>query len=130
MIEISTERKRDEEGKPQFLLTGFTQTAGTRIYAFERKGDAQKLGYTVEVNLALIPGYGIRIQDLPLLCRDVLQQREQPDDLCASTLTEQKMRSHAEELAAARATAAEHRKRQPRHLPNAEPVAAYQPPLP
>ena len=130
MVETSTERKREEEGKPQFLLTGFTQTAGIRSYAFERKGDALKVGYTVEVNLALIPGYGIRIQDLPLLCRDVLLQREQPDGTGASTLTEQKMRSHAEELAAARAVAAEHRKRQPRNLPNPAPVAAYHPHLP
>jgi hypothetical protein len=128
-MESSTERKREEEGKPQFLLTGYTQTAGIRSYAFERKGDAQKVGYTVEVNLALIPGYGIRIQDLPLLCRDLLLQREQPDEVGASILTEAKMRSHAEEAAEARRIAAEHWKRQPRPVPQADLGTGYRPPF-
>ncbi len=112
----STEQRRNE---PQFLLTGFTQTAGIRVYTFEGRSDAQRIGYTVEVNLALIPGYGIRIQDLPLLCRDLLQQRAEQNEASAFVLTEQNMRSHAEELARARSDA-EHRKK-PRHAASAAP---------
>jgi len=112
MMDGSTERNKDVGVKPQFLLTGFTQAAGIRIYAFEGRIDARRIDYTVEVDLALIPGYGIRIQDLPLLCRELLQQRAQPDEISAVVFTEQRMRSHAEKLA----VEAEHRKKQPRHF--------------
>jgi hypothetical protein len=108
-METSTERKRNENAKPQFLLTGYTQTAGIRLYAFESRVEARRIDYTVEVNLALIPGYGIRIQDLPLLCQGLLHHRAEGDETCAFVFTEQHMRSHAEELARAR-TDAEHRK--------------------
>jgi hypothetical protein len=104
--------------KRQFFLTGFSQAAGIRTYAFQGRIDATRSDYTVEVDLALIPGFGIRIQDLPLLCRELLQQRTQPDEISALVLTEQRMRSHAEKLAIARQEA-EHRKKQPKHLANA-----------
>ena len=115
MIDSSIERSMEEGAKPRFLLTGFTQAAGIRIYAFEGRIDARRIGYTVEVDLALIPGYGIRIQDLPLLCRELLQQRAQPDEISAVVFTEQRMRTHAEKLAIAREEA-EHRKKPPKHL--------------
>ncbi len=113
-----TERKKEEGTKPQFLLSGFTQAAGIRIYAFEGRIDAKRIDYTVEVDLALIPGYGIRIQDLPLLCRELLQQRAQPDETSSVVFTEQRMRSRAEQLAVTR-EGTEHRKKQGRHLASA-----------
>jgi hypothetical protein len=128
MTDSSTERKKEEGAKPQFLLTGFTQAAGIRIYAFEGRIDASRIEYTVEVDLALIPGYGIRIQDLPLLCRELLQQRAQPDEMSAVVFTEQRMRSHAEKLAVAREEA-EHRKKQPRHLSSAHAGTGWPLPL-
>jgi len=118
-VDSSTERKKEEAAKTQFLLTGFTQAAGIRIYAFEGRSGARHVDYTVEVDLALIPGFGIRIQDLPLLCRELLQQRAQPDEISSVVFTEQRMRSHAEKLVVAREEA-EHRKKQPRHLANAQ----------
>ncbi len=114
MMGSSVERKKDG-GKLQFFFAGFTQAAGVRIYAFEGRVDARRIGCTVQVDLALIAGYGIRIQDLPLLCRDFLQQREQPDEAGALVFTEQRMRSHAEKLAMARKEA-EQRKKPPKHL--------------
>jgi hypothetical protein len=117
MIETSIGQQRND---PQFLLTGFTQTAGIRVYAFEGRVDARRIDYTVEVNLALIPGYGIRIQDLPLLCRDLLQQRTEGGETCAFVFTEQNMRGHAEELERARVDA-EHRKKRPRPAESANP---------
>jgi hypothetical protein len=120
MIDNSAAPK-EEAGKAQFFLRGYTQAAGIRIYAFQGRVDASRIDYTVEVDLALIPGYGIRIQDLPLLCRELLQQQTQPDEKSAVVFTEQRMRSHAEKLAAARHEA-EHKKKQPKHLgtPDAE----------
>ncbi len=129
MIDNVTAPNQDG-AKRQFFLTGFSQAAGIRTYAFQgrsasaeparagERSDATRSDYTVEVDLALIPGFGIRIQDLPLLCRELLQQRTQPDEISALVLTEQRMRSHAEKLAIARQEA-EHRKKQPKHLANA-----------
>ena len=128
MIDNSTERKKEEAAKPQFLLTGFTQTAGIRIYAFEGRIDAERIDCTVEVDLALISGFGIRIQDLPLLCRELLQQGSQPDETSSVVFTEQRMRSHAEKLAVARQEA-EHRKKQPRHLARADADTSWRPVL-
>ena len=48
MMDSSTERKKEEAAKTQFLLTGFTQAAGIRIYAFEGRIDARRIDYTVE----------------------------------------------------------------------------------
>jgi hypothetical protein len=128
MMDSSTERKKEEAAKAQFLLTGFTQAAGIRTYTFEGRIDTGRIDYTVEVDLALIPGYGIRIQDLPLLCRELLQQRAQPDEISSVVFTEQRMRSHAEKLAVARAET-EHRKKQPRQLASADADAGWRPPV-
>ena len=128
MTDGLTERKKEPGAKPQFLLTGFTQVAGIRIYAFEGRVDARRIDYTVEVDLALIPRYGIRIQDLPLLCRDLLQGTE-PEEISAVVFSEQRMRSHAEKLAAAREEA-EHRKKQPRRLASADAGTGWLPAVP
>lgn len=55
----------------QYILTGFTQEMGFRVFAFERIGDDRlRTKFTVKADLALIRRYGIRLQDLPLMCRD------------------------------------------------------------
>ena len=126
MIDSSTEPKKEEAGRPQFLLTGYTQAAAIRIYAFDRRIDARRTPYTVEVDLALIPAYGIQIQELPLLCRELLQA--QLDGICAVVFTEQRMRSHAEKLAVAREQADE-KKKQRKHLVSAGAENDWRPPL-
>ena len=120
--------KKEDGTKPRFLLTGFTQAAGIRIYAFEGRVDAKRIDYTVEVDLALIHGYGIQIQDLPLLCREILQQRVEPDEISAIVFTEQRMRSHAEKLAIAREEA-QSRKKHPKHIPSPNADNGWQPPV-
>ena len=126
MIDNSTAPK--EGGKAQFYLTGFAQAAGIRTYAFQGRIDASRIDCTVEVDLALIPGYGIRIQELPLLCRELLQQQTQPDEISAVVFTEQRMRSHAERLAAARQEG-EDKKKQQKHLRTADAEIAWRPHL-
>jgi len=123
MIEIPIERNADGRAKAQFLLTGFTQASGIRTYTFEARINAQRNDYTVAVDLALIAGYGIRIQDLPLLCRELLQQ--ETDEVTALVFTEQRMRSHAEKLTLAREEAAS-RKKHPKPLPAVEHGAGWQ----
>jgi hypothetical protein len=55
-----------------YVLMGFDQEAGVRQYAFEGLVDGARTNFTVGVDMALIPGSGIGIQDLPLLCREIL----------------------------------------------------------
>lgn len=97
-----------------FILMGFDQEAGVRRYAFHRIADATRTDITVGVDLALLPVYGIRIQELPLLCRELLERRFESDDR-ALTLTEVEMRVHAEKRAAAQEAA--ERRRKPRRFP-------------
>jgi hypothetical protein len=123
MTEGLSEQK-PEAGPRHFILTGFNQTAGIRVYAFESVGAGRRLDYTVKVDLSLIPGYGIRIQDLPLLCRDLLQQRVEPNEISSLTLTEEDMRSHAEKRATAREEASQ-KKKPPRHPANTNQGAGW-----
>jgi len=126
MMESSPEPKQDRGANIQFTLTGFSQTAAIRVYAFEGISDGRRVKYTVEVDLALLPGYGIRIQDLPLLCLELLQQRL--DEISALTFTEQDMRGQAERRAAER-EAAEHKKKPPRPPASPNPGASWRAPF-
>ena len=59
----------------QYILTGFTHDMGFRVFAFEGVGeDRVRTEYRVKADLALIRRYGIRVQELPLLCRAVLER--------------------------------------------------------
>ncbi len=102
------DREPATSAKIQFVLMGFDQDAGVRLYAFQGVIDGRRTGFTVGVDLALLPSYGIRIQELPLLCRGVLErriERVEGEDKRTLTLTEAEMRVHADGRAAARETA-------------------------
>jgi hypothetical protein len=123
-MDILPERKREEAAKTQFILTGFTQTAGIRLYAFEGMVEGGRIRRTVEVDLAKIPGYGIRIQDLPLLCRDLLQRRLEVDGPSPCIFNELEMSNHASRLTIAREEA-EQKRKAPRHPPAANTGTAW-----
>jgi hypothetical protein len=101
----------------QFILKGFEQDAGIRLYAFEGIADRSRIGFTVGVDLALIPRYGIRVQELPLLCLELLERQAAGEEKHELILTEEEMRSHANACAAAREAAAQ-RKKPARRLPH------------
>ena len=62
----------------QFVMTGFTQDIGFRVFAFEGiAGDGTRTPFTVRLDLALSRKYGIRIQELPLLCLGHLERRDE-----------------------------------------------------
>ncbi len=87
----------------KFILTGFTQDMGFRVFAFEGIGDDQsRTAYTVRSDLALSRRYEIRMQDLPLLCRLLLERRGEVDETHAYIFTEDEMSAHAKECATAR----------------------------
>jgi hypothetical protein len=98
----------------QFILTGFTQDTAFRVFEFDYVGPGQaRTQFTVRADLGLIRRYGIQVQDLPLLCRAVLEGRSDAEETHAFTFTEERMSIHAKDCAAAKELAAQ-KKRAPR----------------
>jgi hypothetical protein len=123
----------------QFILTGFTQDREFRVFAFEGiAADRVRTPFTVRADLALSRTYGIRLQELPLMCRAILEHREEgPEESQtqnALTFTEDAMRLHASNCIAARALAALKKKapRRPATEANGAPTtgAAWRAPQP
>jgi len=89
--------------KTSFVLTGFTDDVGFRIFAFQTVGaDGARLDFTVKADLDLSRKYGILLQELPLLCRGMLERLPEGADAQTVTFTEERMRLHAEHRAAER----------------------------
>lgn len=100
----------------QFTLRGFTEVDGCRVFSFEKvAADQSRMRFTVKADPALARSYGIRLQELPLLCRSVLDRPCEDEAQRAFAFTEQDMRQLAA-VAAVRAAEAKSRK------------AAYKPP--
>ncbi|MBI3679110.1 MAG: hypothetical protein HY235_01690 [Acidobacteria bacterium] len=107
----------------QFVLTGFRQDMGFRIFAFEGIGqDRTRTAFTVKTDVGLARKYGIQLQELPLLCRELLDRRDQGEEKRTFTYTEEDMRLCSNARAAARAAAAQ--KRKPPRRPATDHVGA------
>jgi hypothetical protein len=114
----------------QFILTGFTQDMGFRVFAFEGIGeDRLRTKFTVKADLSLIRRYGIRIQELPLMCRGLLDRRTDSQEDHTLTFTEDEMSTWAKNSLAARDAAAAKRK-PPRRPPSENVGAAWRAPQP
>ena len=89
----------------QYVLTGFTNDMEFRVFAFDVVGAEQvRAAYRIRADLTLARKYGIKLQELPLLCRGVLEQRIFVSKVERTfTYTEDEMCTHA----GARALAAE-----------------------
>ncbi len=85
-----------KDPKVQFILTGFKQDAEVRVFVFEDTG-REKSGilYTVRADLAVARRYGIPTQELPLLCRGLLERLGRCDEHQAVNYTEDEMSLHA-----------------------------------
>jgi hypothetical protein len=113
----------------QFILTGFTQDMGFRVFAFDGvKEDRTRTQYTVRADLGLIRRYGIRVQELPLLCRSLLDRCGEGEERRALTFTEDEMRLREKDCALARETAA--MRKPPRRPSGANIGAAWRTPQP
>lgn len=111
----------------QFILTGFTQVREFRVFAFEGIAPNRvRLAFTVKADLVMSRHYGIRLQELPLMCRAVLEGREEGDQESALTFGEEAMRLHETNCIAARALAALKKKTYRR--PVTDPTGTVQPP--
>jgi hypothetical protein len=99
----------------QFLLTGFHEKSGFRVFEFEGvSANRERTAFTVQADLTLARRYGITLQELPLLCRSVLDRLEEGYAGSVFTFSEDEMRSRA--LAQAARRLAERRPRNPRGL--------------
>ena len=94
--------KREKQVPCRFILSGFSQDQGSRRFAFE-KIDANhvRTEFTVHADLTLTRIYGIRMQELPLLCRGLLERRPDSEAGHRLTFTEEDMRLHRDDRAAA-----------------------------
>jgi len=98
----------------QFILTGFTQETAFRVFAFECVNvDRTRTQFTVKADLGLARKYGIRVQELPLLCRAVLENGGNGEGKRDLTFTEDEMQLRARDSALARETAAMKKPRRP-----------------
>lgn len=112
-----------ERQKMQFVLNGFNQANGFRIFTFERVAtDRTRTLFTVKTDVALTQHYGIRLQELPLLCRAVLEQHHEDDTRRAFTYTEDDMCRHA---SCAFAKAEEAKQRRDRRPPPAKTASTW-----
>lgn len=81
--------------KLQYVLVDFVQTRGRREFHFEGvAADQTRTRFSVTADLDLARRYGISLQELPLLCRMVLDQRAPNDERRAFLYTEEEMRQH------------------------------------
>ncbi len=97
----------------EFVLTGFQNERNVRRYTFQLVGTDRKRHeeMTVGADLALIRKHRIPLQELPLLCRRLLEAHSAgPSKASALMFTEKDMLAYAHDRAVAE-SAAEQKKR-------------------
>jgi hypothetical protein len=78
-----------------FALVGHSEADGFRHYVFERVSQkGERTAFTVSANLLLIRRFGIRIQELPLMCRALLESAPETIDSCGFSLSEERLVEH------------------------------------
>ena len=106
----------------EFILLGFSQQGNMRRFFFERTDSpapgAVRQQFIVDADMAVARRYKIAMQELPLLCRRLL---DQADTTVSRTLIfgEGEMRNHAGSLAAELEARALRKKPFRRHSPTA-----------
>ncbi len=93
-----------------FLLTGFRQISGFRQYAFRSTGTAPE-NFTVRTDLNLVRKHNIPMQELPLLCRRLLEEADAPLKSHGLVFTEEAMLGYVKSRARAEEDAALKRKK-------------------
>ena len=83
-----------------YILTGFVQQAEFRVFRFEHVEGRERTPVTVRANVNLIRKYSILAQELPLLCRRLLEETPEVEERRAFTYSEADMGRHAEEVSA------------------------------
>ena len=91
----------------EFVFNGFSQAGNVRLYGFEGVADDRnRLQIVVGADMTLLRKYSIAIQDVPLLCRQFLEESPASELTPQMTFSEIKMRQYAKLQADAREAAA------------------------
>lgn len=124
------EKTQDKSDSPlRFVLKGFSQNQGIRQYDFE--GIAKDWGrsqFSVQADLNLVRTYGIPMQELPLLCLELLERCPDLEPGCRLVFTEGEMRQHRDQISTAK-TAAAQKKKPPRRPASTNLGSAWRPPI-
>ncbi len=79
-----------------YVLVAFLQRENIRHFRFKGTAeDKQRLEFTVGVDLTLTRTYGIAAQELPLLCRRLLEEKPVIEQARRSTFSEARMADYA-----------------------------------
>jgi hypothetical protein len=106
-----------ENSKTHFILKGFSQAMEFRVFEFDGlMANSVRAAFTVKIDTALARKYGIRLQELPLLCRGVLDQYQEGEQRCF-LYTEANMSEYAYSVAAREEAAKRKKPRQPAPTP-------------
>ena len=95
-----------DNAKTQYVLKGFRQVVDFRDFTYEREeADRTRSQFTVRADLALARRHQIPLQELPLLCRAVLERLQAGVAVGLLVFTEADMRTYAAGVAARAAAA-------------------------
>ena len=104
---------------PDFTLIGFSQEGSIRHFAFQcRNDDRGQSDFTVDADTNLTRRYGISLQELPLLCRRLLEETLPVTPGSALIFAEDRMQRHANQRQASERNAEE--KKRPPRKPNSD----------
>ncbi len=90
----------EKQSQLRYILEGFVPDREFRLFNFQAvdtrlsEVGAVRTAFTVRTDLSLIRKYGIHVQELPLLCRELLERRPVSEAGRHFTLTEEDMRLH------------------------------------
>src|ERR1051325_5859262 len=85
----------------EYVLTGFKQDQNIRLFAFDGiDGVRARIKFAVGVDVSVIAKYAISLQELPLLCRQLLQEQASAGPHRRLTFTEADMAGVADRRAA------------------------------
>ena len=97
---VSPGSQRRDKGT-DFILTGFHQIHGIRYYVYQgQPDDGSSTEFTVDADVRLLRKYGIALQELPLLCRRLLEKQNPVASRNTVTFTEDLMKEQADARAA------------------------------
>jgi len=90
----------EKQSQLRYILEGFVRDRDFRLFNFQAvatrpsENAGERVAFTVRTDLSLIRKYGIHVQELPLLCRELLERRPVSEVERHFTFTEEDMRVH------------------------------------
>lgn len=115
----ATSHSQNSRRTTDFVLSRFHQEDGIRYYIFQRPDDGgASTEFTVDADVTLLRKYGIVLQELPLLCRHLLEKQDAGSPARAVTFSEDLMKEQADHRAAVKQAAQLKKKVYHRRSPN------------